>query len=259
MIVWSCMPGVMATQIKDVKVWASGVILKMVATLVSTVLTGVNLLVTGMREIWDTIAAIGGTDDPLYDIVVRALVASTVTTVIDPFTPTGLKAGWRLDRTRHGSEPLDCSYEEASPNAVGSGTHWCGTTADAANACWSGQTAVTELWCLDYTNPESRTLPSMQPRTSVTRRHPSTPNHYSWDGRADGLTGAYGCLNDAGVCATEGYAILEGRGVPPIDKSGSIWHVRIGLLGDPRMDFPAPERAEVKRAWFIAGHVSNSE
>lgn len=71
-IVWRCTPLIMATQMKDVRLWAAGILVKMVATVVEAVLTSVNLLVTGLREVWDTVASLGGTDDPLYDIVLRA-------------------------------------------------------------------------------------------------------------------------------------------------------------------------------------------
>ncbi|WP_344513801.1 hypothetical protein [Dactylosporangium maewongense] len=75
--VWGCLPGIMKAQLKDVKVFAAGVLLNMVGTAVGLILTGINLLVTGLRELWDQFAGFGGKSDPVYDVVIR-LKAATV-------------------------------------------------------------------------------------------------------------------------------------------------------------------------------------
>jgi hypothetical protein len=201
---------------------------------------------------------------------------TTAISLIDPFTATGLKPGWRLGRSYQGGYYVDCAYDHASPNAVGPSTHWCGGTADAANACWSGQFSTAELWCLNTFDMDDRTLRVID-ATNVNDDTPSPEEpdplflqlkdgsrwFYriggAWGGRADGLNPVYGCINDVGVCGTrpngtDGYLILIGDGVPMIDMSHDTWRVRIGLFGDPRHEFPPPTWVEVSRAWFIAGH-----
>jgi hypothetical protein len=79
-LAFKCVPDLMASQVKDVSMFALGVILKMVATAGGLVLTAVNLIVTGLREIWDNFAAFGGHSDTTYDIVISG-VAQPLKTV----------------------------------------------------------------------------------------------------------------------------------------------------------------------------------
>ncbi|MCY1137671.1 hypothetical protein OWR29_06640 [Actinoplanes sp. Pm04-4] len=69
---FKCVPAIMKSQLDDVQVWAAGTIVSMIGTLVGTILTGVNLLASGARDIWDSIASFGGGSDVLYDIAITA-------------------------------------------------------------------------------------------------------------------------------------------------------------------------------------------
>ncbi len=73
---------------------------------------------------------------------------------------------------------------------------------------------------------------------------------------------AYGCLNHVGICGFQGkapgYAEYNVLANPQegdvIDKSRPTWRVKVGLTGDPRINYPAPRVMSVRRVWFIAGH-----
>lgn len=67
---WHCVPALMQADIvaTGIKMFAIGVVLSVVAGIVSAILDGVHLLVVGIRELWDDLASIGGKSDPSYDI-----------------------------------------------------------------------------------------------------------------------------------------------------------------------------------------------
>lgn len=67
---WGCLPELMTADLKasGIKMFAAGVVLKSVAFIVGGILTAVNLIVSGLREIWDSIASFGGKSDSVYDI-----------------------------------------------------------------------------------------------------------------------------------------------------------------------------------------------
>lgn len=197
----------------------------------------------------------------------------TSVTVIDPFDSTELKPGWQLDRSNLTDRTLDCDYP--SQNSVSSGTYHCGTTADRAVACWRGASYMTEVWCHNAYDPESKTL-RVRPSTDLPEqtKPPEDPQPLfleledgsqwydrsggSWPGRSDGLIGAAACANDVGVCAEkseeqESNYILVDQ-MPYVDQSEDWWKVKVGQLGDPNENFPEPVTIKVTRAWFIADH-----
>ena len=74
---FDCFPSVMKVyfdEYQDVSWLAAGILLKTVVTAVSFLLTGINLIVSGLREVWDLMASlgtdlgIGGNSDAYYDI-----------------------------------------------------------------------------------------------------------------------------------------------------------------------------------------------
>lgn len=192
----------------------------------------------------------------------------TTVTTINPFTSTGLKTGWKLDRSNPNNIMVSCYG--ASANAVGPGTLTCGITADGANACWRGDSAEPEVWCLDTFDPESKTL-RVLPATDVPQRTEAPEeaeplfleledgsiwfDRYggAWGGRADGLVGIAGCINDVGICAGKNTMLLASHDAPGIDRSGKYWKVKAGELGDPGVDYPEPTSMTVSRAWFMSG------
>lgn len=66
-----CIPKLMQAVTDGVKMFAAGAILTMVATAVSLVTTAINLLVSGAREFYDSVASFGGKSDNIYDIRLR--------------------------------------------------------------------------------------------------------------------------------------------------------------------------------------------
>ena len=57
----------------------AGAVIAAIATVVGLVLTAVNLLVTGLRELWDTFASFSGDDDVYYDIGIGVDLPATFT------------------------------------------------------------------------------------------------------------------------------------------------------------------------------------
>jgi hypothetical protein len=91
---WGCVPGMMKSQLQDVQVFAAGVLISMVGTAVGAILTAVNLLVTGARQIWDDIASFGGKSDPQYDI--RIVVPFDAVAAFAPYVGTWRQHGYTL-------------------------------------------------------------------------------------------------------------------------------------------------------------------
>lgn len=77
-------PAYLTAQLADVKIFAVGVVLTMVATVIGAVLTAANLIIGATRFIWDSFASFGGKRDNDYSIVVR--------------TPAPTVEGFRLRR-----------------------------------------------------------------------------------------------------------------------------------------------------------------
>ncbi|MEI2713193.1 MAG: hypothetical protein V9G04_07805 [Nocardioides sp.] len=229
-------------------------------------MSGVETLVNGL------VGALESFDMDGYRVIVHGpTTPPTEKVVVNPFTSTGLAPGWTVGEGSDGVV-LDCVFDEGSPHAVGKSTHWCGSVADSANACWSAQSNTAQLWCLNTFDMSDRTLRTYDAvNVDDDTPAPSDPeplwleledgSQYwyrtggSWGGRADDLRGAYGCLNEVGLCATgEGNVILTPYDTPPIDTTQPAWRVRVGPLGGPDEQFPPPEWVDVTRAWFIAGH-----
>ena len=237
-------------------------------------------LFTGLKTIADGLVAVGDmtTDLNGYRIIVNPPpVPATQKTVIDPFTASGqLRPGWSVDRTSEGEgEAVDCygGSTDPSPNAVGPGTLWCGTTADSANACWPTPEGGAAVWCLNTFDLDDHMLRARRADNMGPTSTPDDPAPLflqlsdgsvfwyriggSWGGRADGLNGAYGCENKIGVCADERTVVLVDDEL--IDTSAPAWRVLVGPLGDPDERFPPPRSMAVKRAWYIAGHEFSTD
>lgn len=67
---WGCIPSVMQADMNDTgaRMFGLGAVLAAVGAIVGTILTATHLIVTGLREIWDSFATIGGRSIPIYDI-----------------------------------------------------------------------------------------------------------------------------------------------------------------------------------------------
>lgn len=147
-----------------------------------------------------------------------------------------------------------------SPAAVGDDIYYCAPNAAGADVCWPSTPG--SLLCLNdpwdkglhrvtYTPPLPRVKPPATPEPFALLLDDGTQcrlrNGGAWGGRDDGLVGAYGCPN-------ANLAVLvpqqrEGN-ASPIDRSQSMWTVKIGSLGGPGAHLPPPQTHSVKTAWF---------
>lgn len=221
------------------------------------------------------VAVIDSFDVNGYQVIITPpAVPATKRIVIDPFTSGGLSSGWTLDRSNDNRQPIDCTYDDGSSNAVGPNTHSCGTTADSASACWAGRTNSNELWCLDTFDPNSRQL-WVAPAVNVTPTPtPKTPQPLflelsdgsRWTYRISGATDmppdgyyiAYYCLNEVGVCNgtnSRGYyrSILGPEKGGTVDTSKPAWRVRVSEVGVTNGAFQPMTWMNVRTAWFMAG------
>lgn len=73
-----CVPALMQADIEETgfTMFGLGFVLGLVEKVVSLVATAANLVLTGLREIWDNIASFGGRSDAIYDILVTGLAAA---------------------------------------------------------------------------------------------------------------------------------------------------------------------------------------
>lgn len=83
--VWDCIPGIMKADIEETgpAIFLLGTLLATVGTVVGAVLTAVNLLVSGTREIFDSIVSFGP-DDVIYDIAIGSALPSAVPVTLGP-------------------------------------------------------------------------------------------------------------------------------------------------------------------------------
>lgn len=123
---WSCVPSLMQADMAatGVKMFARGLVLQAVGLVVGTVLTGLHLLLTAGREIWDSFASFGGKSDSSYDIRVRqdrsassqpsaepgASVPEGITIWYPGAATTFVPGMWALEK--HGSKFLFASNTE---------------------------------------------------------------------------------------------------------------------------------------------------
>lgn len=203
-------------------------------------------------------------------VKIQRATASSATEVItlNPFNADGsLTAGYSI-RDLTALAPVDCSYDTGSPSAVTGGTHSCGGTADDTHSCWASPRYPGQLACM--TTPWRAELLLRRATVISATLAPRNPEPLgieledgtrwwlrhggSWGGRADGLVGAYGC-DSTSTCSYERtgkeVVVLAGDG-PVIDTSTQPWTVLVGELGDPNVNYPAPTRLNVRKAWFIA-------
>lgn len=147
----------------------------------------------------------------------------------------------------------------ASP-AGGEGLASCSPTAAGADVCWVDSDRVTLLCGTDPWEKKLVRMTSDEEIGTLTPKPTPDPwglvladgarcrlrNGGSWGGRADGWVGAYSC--DRG----EGEYVLVDQNAPDtvVDRSGPVWHVRIGALGGADEQFPAPTPIAVTTAYF---------
>ncbi|GAA0404013.1 hypothetical protein GCM10009541_54010 [Micromonospora gifhornensis] len=108
-LAWGCVPAYMKSQLEDVKIFAVGVILSMVGSLVGAILTAVHLLVTGARDLWDHIASLGGKSDAIYNITIAD------PSVSEPMTSAALVAYIKAGKKANTSAYAEGAYGPDQP------------------------------------------------------------------------------------------------------------------------------------------------
>ncbi len=100
-VMWDCIPQLMRADIEStgLSMFGLGQVLSSIGGAVAAVLTGVHLLTTSGREIWDNIASLNGNSDADYLITVRAPAAAIPSTP-EPTAPPPEAAepvnGWNI-------------------------------------------------------------------------------------------------------------------------------------------------------------------
>ncbi|GAA1230658.1 hypothetical protein GCM10009657_02700 [Oryzihumus leptocrescens] len=202
--------------------------------------------------------------------------AATDVVVLDPFRRDGtLLPGWTVHNGPQ-SPPADCRFDTGSPAARSGGTHACGSTAAGAVACWAPRAdghlvCAADAWdrrlfripaanLRPVTHAPARPVPLGLELVDGTRWSLRTGG--AWGGRADGLTGAYGCVSSCAALhggsgpGTTTWVLLAPSGASAVDMDAPTWTVRRGLVGNPDVRYPAPTPVPVRRAWFIASTLS---
>ncbi len=144
--------------------------------------------------------------------------------------------------------------------AGGEGLVSCYPTASGADVCWVDSDRVTLLCGTDPWEKKLHRMTSDEEIGAVTPKPVPDPwglvladgarcrlrNGGSWGSRADGWVGAYSC--DRG----EAEYVLVSQDQPEsvADRSGPVWQVHIGALGNEGDQFPAPAPIAVATAYF---------
>jgi PASTA domain-containing protein len=106
---WDCVPQLMKADVAQagLKMFALGVLLSTIGTVTGLIFSAANLLVTGVREIWDSLAAFGGKSDPIYDVVVNGKQAAPTSSCTNGEISNAYVA-W-TGKTPTGVEDLRCA------------------------------------------------------------------------------------------------------------------------------------------------------
>ncbi|MGI5505957.1 hypothetical protein [Lentzea sp. CA-135723] len=176
--------------------------------------------------------------------------ATEVVTVVAVDRAGNPAAGYRVTA---GEEVDSCL-----PSGTDTGVVSCAPAAAGASVCWVTP-APGVLLCGD--EPWGKSLRRMTTAEPVSRT-PSAGeaepwgleladgakcqrrNGGAWDGRSDGLVGAY-------FCDREGEFVLAGDG-PVVNRTEPAWTVKTGGLGAQDVSFPPPVDTRVVKAYFAA-------
>ena len=201
--------------------------------------------------------------------------AATGVVVLDPFRRDGtLLPGWSVD-DRPQSTPVDCRFDTGSPAATSGGTHACGSTAAGADACWAPRPDGHLVCAADAWDRRLFRVPAANLRPVA--HAPARPvplglelvdgtrwflrQGGAWGGRADGLTAVYGCMSPCAALhggigpGSTTWVLLAASAASAVDRGAATWTVRLGLVGNPDVSYPAPARVPVRRAWFVASRL----
>lgn len=200
--------------------------------------------------------------------------ARTTVLAVDPLDSSGdVRPAFTVDSFSQAGWSVDCTYDDGSPTGVTPGTHSCGGTADSCAAAVSSPGYPNQLLCLNSAfDPTLRLVRAENLTATGAPRNPlplgleTTDGSRwtlrfggSWGGRADGANGAYYC--ESGPCKkqqldTQNQVILATENAPIVDTTTTRWGVYVGDIGDPSVDYPAPVRLGVTKAWFLRNSAS---
>lgn len=190
---------------------------------------------------------------------VSAAPGATVTITVNAVAASGEPVNGYLVANRQGSPNLS-GCPGPSPAAVSKDIYSCEPAAAAAEVCWPAPASVLCLmdpWskalrrfaapgALPAVDPPATPMPFALQLDDGTRC--ILPNGIDWGARADDMVPAYGC--NPGKTSV---GILVPAGDDPvsaIDRSQSVWVVRVGELGPRDTPFESPRRHAVTTAWF---------
>jgi hypothetical protein len=157
----------------------------------------------------------------------------------------------------------DCTTP--SPSAVANNVYYCSPTAAGAGTCWPSTPG--SLLCVDnpwdkrmhrvsYDGPLPPVQPTATPDPFALTLDDGTRcllrNGGAWGGRADGYVGVYGCGAGGGANPAVLWLPSQGAG-RRIDRSSSVWTVKVGQIGQPDTAFPPPQTRAVTAAWLAGG------
>lgn len=154
---------------------------------------------------------------------------------------------------------VDCSYALPAASALNDNIRWCSPTASSTNVCWSQPGSAVILCGMDPRKKELRRITLSSPVGPVTAptdplpwgldladgSHCAIRNGGAWDGRPDGLTGAYFCDGETAFVLTNGAD-------PVVNTSSPIWTVQVGQLQGLDVPVPPPSAVAVTTAYFAA-------
>lgn len=161
------------------------------------------------------------------------------------------------DTTKGQPTPDAADCTESSPAAVSANIYHCWPAYYAADVCWP--VSELELLCMD--DPWAKQLHRIRSRAALAPVNPPAVakpmamllddgthcrlrSGGAWGHRYDGLQAFYGCVGSPGL------VVLAPADVDPIDRSTSVWTVRVGAGETPDPSAPAPATHRVLTAWF---------
>lgn len=201
---------------------------------------------------------------PMNSSSSRGGAAKTETVRIEPIAAGKVDARFSIE-SAGGTGTIACAGRP-SPVAVTSGTFSCGSTADAAFACWQSPTndgallCLRQAWSTELTELMGEGM-SKAPLPAPARPHPlgvELDDGTRWNWRSGGAAPhtpegtllTYLCAVGTGCSQNEGLVSVQGSS---FDVHDGIWTAHRARLGDTAEGLPAPVAQHVVKVYFIAG------
>ncbi len=200
-----------------------------------------------------TAAGVAGADPPPTQVVTVMAVG-----------PSGEAINGYKVASGPGNVGQASACSDPSPSAVADNVYYCSPSAAGAGTCWPSTPG--SLLCVD--NPWDMQMHRVMFDGQLPPVHPTANpdpfaltlddgtrcllrNGGAWGGRADGYVGVYGC-GGAGSDLAVLWLPSQGAG-SCIDRSSSVWTVKVGRLGAPDAVLAPPATRTVTAAWLAGG------